>query len=184
MNGKVFLILVVTSIFIAGQFTQYPFIAAVLRTRLDASPTTIAAFLAVYGLAGVFGSTLSAAAIDRLGAPRTATVSLGAVIIGLGLWVGSGGSLVFAGLGLAVWGCGGGPLVSAQQARLIAADPRAASVSVALNTSVLYAGQAIGTSIGGELMLRAEQTALIAAGISLILVALIVSLIAELRWRG
>jgi predicted MFS family arabinose efflux permease len=32
---------------------------------------------------------------------------------------------------------------------LIAADPMAASATVALNTSLLYAGQALGTTLGG-----------------------------------
>ena len=184
MNGKVVLILVVTSIFVAGQFTQYPFIAADLKTRLGAGPTLIASFLFLYGFAGVLGSTVSTAAIDRLGAPQTASTSLAVVLVGFGLWLASGSSVLLAGLGLAVWGCGGSPMISAQQARLIAADPQASSVSVALNTSVLYAGQAIGTSIGGQLMVRADQVAMIAAGISLILAALIVSLIAQWRWRG
>jgi len=38
-----------------------------------------------------------------------------------------------------------------QQARLVAAAPDLASASVALNTSVLYVGQAIGSGIGGLL---------------------------------
>jgi MFS transporter, DHA1 family, inner membrane transport protein len=38
-----------------------------------------------------------------------------------------------------------------QQARLVAAAPPLASASVALNTSVLYIGQAVGSAIGGVL---------------------------------
>jgi predicted MFS family arabinose efflux permease len=41
-----------------------------------------------------------------------------------------------------------------QQARLVAAAPSLASASVALNTSVLYVGQAIGSGIGGVLYAR------------------------------
>jgi MFS transporter, DHA1 family, inner membrane transport protein len=40
---------------------------------------------------------------------------------------------------------------SMQQARLVAAAPDLASASVALNTSVLYVGQAVGSGIGGLL---------------------------------
>jgi predicted MFS family arabinose efflux permease len=42
-----------------------------------------------------------------------------------------------------------------QQARLVAAAPDLASASVALNTSVLYVGQAVGSGIGGLLFAQA-----------------------------
>jgi predicted MFS family arabinose efflux permease len=41
-----------------------------------------------------------------------------------------------------------------QQVRLVGAAPALASASVALNTSVLYVGQAIGSAIGGFLYAR------------------------------
>lgn len=50
---------------------------------------------------------------------------------------------------VAVWGLGFASTNSMQQARLVAAAPPLASASVALNTSVLYIGQAIGSAIGG-----------------------------------
>jgi MFS transporter, DHA1 family, inner membrane transport protein len=184
VNGKVLLILAVTSVFVAGVFTQYPYIAAELKGRLGAGPNLIAGFLFLYGLAGVVGSTVSASAIDRLGAARTATTAIVVVLVGLALWSASGTSIVLAGAGLAIWGWGGGPLISAQQARLIAADPQVASASVALNTSVLYAGQAIGTSVGGQLVTGAGQASVGYAGLAMIIAALMISVIAQRRWRG
>ena len=55
---------------------------------------------------------------------------------------------------VAVWGLGFASTNSMQQARLVAAAPALASASVALNTSVLYVGQAIGSAIGGVLYAR------------------------------
>jgi predicted MFS family arabinose efflux permease len=41
-----------------------------------------------------------------------------------------------------------------QQVRLVAAAPPLASATVALNTSVLYIGQAVGSAVGGLLFAR------------------------------
>jgi predicted MFS family arabinose efflux permease len=151
-NRKIGLILCVTMIFIAGQFTLYPYIAVSLKTRFDALPATISLLFAVYGMAGVVGSVISSNVIGRFGAAKTVSMHLAIVLSGLLLWSGSGALLPVAIVGLLLWGYGGGPTISGQQARLIGADPDAASASVALNTSVLYAGQASGTYVGGALL--------------------------------
>jgi len=163
-NRKVQLLLVVTCVFLAGQFAEYPFVAAHLKTAVGADPSTIAA-----------------AAIDRLGGPRTTRVSLVFVMLGLLVWSLSGTSVLLAGLGLAIWGSGGGPAIAAQQARLIAADPMAASATVALNTSLLYAGQAIGTSLGGWTLSSGHASWSGVAAVTLIAVALLVSITAQRR---
>ena len=180
-NRRVQLLLVVTCVFIAGQFTEYPFVAAHLKSVVGAGASTIAILFAVYGFAGVVSSTIAAAAIDRLGAPRTTRVFLVFVILGLLIWSLSGASVLLAGLGLLIWGAGGGPAVAAQQARLIAADPNAASATVALNTSLLYAGQAIGTALGGWALAtgNAQRSGVIA--VTLIAIALVASIAAERR---
>ncbi len=77
---------------------------------------------------------------------------LAVVLVGLAVWAVGGTSLALVTIGLVAWGYGGGPAISGQQARLIMANSEAASTSVALNTSVLYAGQALGTTIGGFLL--------------------------------
>jgi predicted MFS family arabinose efflux permease len=183
-SRKVQLLLVVTCIFIAGQFTEYPFMAAHLKTAAGASASTIAMLLAVYGFAGVVGSMIAAGAIDRLGAPRTTRVSLVFVIVGLLVWSLSGASLLLAGLGLLVWGAGGGPSVASQQARLIAADPNAASATVALNTSLLYAGQAIGTALGAWALSSGREELSGAMAVTLIVTALVASIAAERRFSA
>jgi MFS transporter, DHA1 family, inner membrane transport protein len=178
-NRKVQLLLVVTCIFLAGQFTEYPFVAAHLKSAVGADASTIAILFAVYGLAGVVGSTIAAAAIDRLGGPRTTRMSLVFVMLGLLVWSLSGASVLLAALGLAIWGSGGGPAIAAQQARLIAADPMAASATVALNTSLLYAGQAIGTALGGWTLSNGHAGWSGVVAVTLIAIALLVSITAQ-----
>jgi DHA1 family inner membrane transport protein len=119
-----------------------------------------------------------------LGAPRTTRVSLVFVIVGLLVWSLSGASLLLAGLGLLVWGAGGGPSVASQQARLIAADPNAASATVALNTSLLYAGQAIGTALGAWALSSGREELSGAMAVMLIVTALVASIAAERRFSA
>jgi predicted MFS family arabinose efflux permease len=180
-NGKIGLILCVTMIFIAGQFTMYPYIAANLKMRFDAAPATISLLFAVYGVAGVAGSVVSANFIGRFGAPKTVSTHLAFVLVGLLLWSSSGALLAIAVAGLIVWGYGGGPTISGQQARLIGADPNAASASVALNTSVLYAGQASGAYIGGVLLSGNQTQWSGVVACTLLIVALLLSLAVQ-RW--
>ncbi len=183
-NRKVQLLLVVTCIFLAGQFTEYPFVAAHLKSVASAGASTIAILFAVYGFAGVVGATIAARTIDRLGGPRTTSVSLVLVILGMSIWALSGASVLLAGLGLAIWGSGAAPAIAAQQARLIAADPNAASATVALNTSLLYAGQAIGTTLGGWTLSsgHAEKSGIVA--VTLIAIALVASITAQRRFSA
>ena len=183
-NRKVQLLLVVTCIFIAGQFTEYPFVAAQLKSATGAGASTIAILFGVYGVAGVVSSTIAAGAIDRLGGPRTTRVFLVFVILGLLIWSLSGVSVLLAGIGLAIWGAGGGPAIAAQQARLIAADPNAASATVALNTSLLYAGQAIGTALGGWTLSSGHANWSGMVAITLVVIALLASVVAERRFSA
>jgi MFS transporter, DHA1 family, inner membrane transport protein len=181
-SKPVLLLLAVTTIFVSGQFTAYPFVAAELKSRLGADPDLIAILFAVYGLAGVAGSVVSAAAIGKLGAPRSISYALIAVSLGLVLWGGSGTSLAVAAIGLFLWGAGAGPAISAQQARLIAANPAVSSASVAMNSSVLYAGQALGTALGGYLLASGRLTGLAFIGVVLVCIALAMSLLVQRRF--
>ena len=55
-------------------------------------------------------------------------------------------------LGAAISSVGFAASNSIQQARLSAAAPALSSASIALNTSAIYVGQAIGSAIGGVLI--------------------------------
>ena len=181
-SRKILLVLAVTALALGGQFTVYPFIAAELKT-FGATTNLIAMLLGLFGVAGVLGAAVSTVAIGRLGAPLACTLCLIAVAIGLTAWSASAGAIAFAGISMFVWGFGLGPANSAQQARLIAADPPVASASVALNTSAIYVGQAAGTFIGGRLMTFGHASALGLVGAGLVALAIVGSLVARFRFR-
>ncbi len=149
-------LLAITCLFCIGVMVVYPYLAAALKSQHDASPGRIAGMFAVYGVAGVVGSLVSARVIGKWSAPRTVTVHLGFILLGLLCWSLDGlawfsDTYFWVVAGLVAWGYGGAPVTAGQQTRLIAIDPQAASISVALNASVIYGGSAIGTVIGGML---------------------------------
>jgi predicted MFS family arabinose efflux permease len=70
---------------------------------------------------------------------------------GLLVWSVGAGWLMAMGAGVFLWALGFSAINSMQQARLAAAAPDLASASIALNSSMLYVGQAVGSAIGGVL---------------------------------
>ncbi len=57
-------------------------------------------------------------------------------------------------IGILIWGMGFASSNSMQQARLVGTAPELASATVALNTSAIYVGQAVGSGLGGFLFAR------------------------------
>jgi hypothetical protein len=88
--------------------------------------------------------------------PRPGPGGVALVLAGLAAWTlaGAAPALVWPALlaAIALWGLGCFATNSAQQARLAALAPALASASIALNTSSIYAGQALGATVGGALI--------------------------------
>jgi predicted MFS family arabinose efflux permease len=68
---------------------------------------------------------------------------------------------------------------SAQQARLVQLAPALASATIALNSSAIYAGQALGAALGGSLIAQGLMADLHWFSLALIALALAVSLRAQ-----
>lgn len=153
-NRRIWLILAVSGCALTGQFIKYPFLVVEIREHLAADAWTTSALLAVYGCAGLLGTLLSTRVVNRLGVRITVSLWLGVIFVGLTAWSTVPALLPLAAATLFLWGSGLSPAIAAQQARLVEADPAAASASVAMNTSVVYLGQALGTSVGGQLLMH------------------------------
>ena len=180
-SSSIWGILCISGIAIAGQYMQYPYIVVELKTRLHADPFTTATLLAVYGCASILGTMLATRVVHLLGVRTTVSTFLGAILLGLILWTAKASFLPLVGVTLFIWGIGMSPAIAAQQARLIEANPLAASASTALNTSVVYLGQAAGTFAGGEMLVRghSELSAILAMGF--LALALTLSLLLHFR---
>ena len=106
-----------------------------------------------FGAFGLLGNVVMSRTIDRIGAERA--VMIGIVLMATSLLLFPlGTSMVLAALVSVPWALGCFSSNSAQQARLVALAPSLAAASVALNSSAMYAGQAIGAASGGWLITR------------------------------
>lgn len=176
-------VLAISSLAIAGQYIKYPYIVVDLKERLATDPPTTAALLAVYGCASILGTMIATRVVGLLGVRRTVGTFLCLILLGLILWISEPVHLVATALVLFVWGMGMSPAIAAQQARLIEADPIAASASTSMNTSVVYLGQAAGTLIGGELLIRGMTSQAGVLAVGLLAAALLISTVLHVRFR-
>jgi DHA1 family inner membrane transport protein len=150
-NRLVLLLLAITALQIAGQFSIFTFMAPLLSHLTGAGPDATAALFAIYGLAGLAGIVTASRIVDGWGAFNSSVLATGLVLTGMTIWSLGAGAYGMMAVAVAVWGLGFGAINSMQQVRLIAAAPAYGAASVSLNTSMLYVGQAVGSGIGGQL---------------------------------
>ena len=150
-NRLVVLLLLITTLYMAGQFVIFTFMGPLLTRLTGASADAVGLIFALYGLFGFLGVATATRIVDGWGAYRTSALFLTLVLAGVAGWALTAGHYLLMALSVAVWGSGFAATNSMQQVRLVTAAPPLASASVALNTSVLYIGQAIGSAVGGFL---------------------------------
>ena len=117
---------------------------------------------------------LMSRSIERIGAHRGVMIATASMALSLLLWP-LGTTLLLAALVSIPWALGCFSSNSAQQARLVGIAPALASGSIALNSSAMYAGQAVGAASGGALIARDQMAMLHWAGFALLLLAMAVS---------
>lgn len=161
----------------AGQFVQFAYLAPTLKVLFDSTPLQLSLVFAWFGVFGFIGNLWVSHRIDRIGAARAVAVSLGGMALSLALWP-LGANLWLLGLVLVPWALGCFAANSAQQVRLAGIAPALASGSIALNTSAIYAGQALGAATGGWLIAQDQMRLLHWAGLAVLLLALITSALA------
>ena len=164
----------VTVLFAAGQFVLFSYFAPYFKQQLQFSPTDLSLLFAWYGFFGFTGNVLMSRNIDRTGAPRAVMWSVGAMALSLLLWPLATNVLLVA-LIILPWGLGCFASNSAQQARLAGSAPTLASASIALNSSAMYAGQAMGAASGGWLIAQGRMLDLHWFGLAAMLAAMLVS---------
>lgn len=134
-----------------GQFTLFSYFAPVFKATFDIGPATLALLFLWFGAFGLVGNLWMSRHVDRLGADRAVLWSLGAMALSLLLWPLASGPASLAAV-LVPWALGCFASNSAQQARLVGLSPALAPATVALNTSAMYGGQALGSALGGGLI--------------------------------
>ncbi|MFT4102623.1 MAG: MFS transporter [Burkholderiaceae bacterium] len=154
-SRRLVLVLAVTLTTAAGQFVLLTYITPLLDAITGSRSAAIAGLMVMFGLFGVIGNVIATRRIDRLGADHAVLVSVWAMLAGLLLWglrdMAAATALAWPLLlgSIVLWGLGTFSTNSAQQARLYQTSPPLAPVSIALNSSCMYAGQTVGASLGG-----------------------------------
>lgn len=144
-------VVAVTALSAAGQFSLFSYFAPYYRQELRADALSVSLLFMWFGAFGLLGNLLLSRFIDRYGAARCATVMMACMAVSLCLWP-LAVSLPLMAAVLVPWALGCFSSNSAQQARLGAVAPALAPALMALNTSAMYLGQAVGAGSGGMLL--------------------------------
>ena len=182
-NRRLMLAVAVTAIQAAAQFTVLSFLVPSFKTLFNASPETISILLVAFGVTGVAGNIIGARMVDRIGAAKVTLLGLISMLTSHVLWLFVPGSWLLLVAFLLLWGIGCFSTNSAQQARLVMLSPPHAPVSVAMNSSAMYFGQAVGTAAGAAVLADvagpSAYTALALISVPLFIVSIAVSLLAD-----
>lgn len=153
-SRTILLLLAITMLQMSGQFVVFTFMGPLLNKLTEAGPDAIGMVFGIYGVCGFLGVVFATRIVDTWGPYRTSVLFTCLLLAGIAGWAAGAGSLVLMAVAVAIWGLGFASTNSMQQVRLVAAAPPLASATVALNTSVLYIGQAVGSAVGGLLFAR------------------------------
>jgi predicted MFS family arabinose efflux permease len=164
----------VTVLYAGAQFVLFSYFAPYFKQKLGLSPAALSLYFMWFGAFGLAGNVLMARYIDSLGASRA--VMIGIVLMAASMLLFPLGTTPWLAAAVSVpWALGCFSSNSAQQARLVAVAPALAAASVALNSSAMYAGQALGAATGGWLIAHDGMDSLHWAGLAGMLVAMVAS---------
>jgi predicted MFS family arabinose efflux permease len=166
-------VLAVSVLTIAGTFTIYTYLGAFLAGAAGIGTRGLAPVLMGFGLASAIGTRLGGTAADRWGGRPTVMLGgslalLAYLALSLSPMLGPDRAIPVLLPAIFLWGFSNWAVMTAQQARLVALAPDAASVSLSLNSSAIYLGGATGAAAGALVTSSgaAGQLSWVAAGFS------------------
>jgi len=167
--------LCVTALYFAAIFSVFSYVGAFLREYVGLAPEWIPAVLVAFGAAALVGTFGGGLLADRFGPTRLLYAICAAflAVFGLlGLLPGNTAVLVAV---FVAWGAIGFAFYAAQQSRLVAIAPRAATALLGLNASMIYVGTAAGAALGGAVIAAVGYRGLpLAAALLIVAVAALV----------
>lgn len=171
-------LVLVTACQSAGQFTLLAYAAPYYRQVFGASPEQISLMFAWFGALALAGNLVLNRMVDRVGAAPAVTFTLAMMAVSLLLWP-LAGSLPALALVVLPWAFSGFATNSGQQARLGGLSPQLAPALMALNTSAIYIGHALGATGGGWVIAHTGYAPLHWPGLAWMLLALALSVWAQ-----
>lgn len=175
------LTIAVTAIHAWAQFTVFSYFTVIIRTAFGPDRGWLTGLLVLFGVTGIVGNVAAVRVIDRVGAVRIIVVSIVTMTLANAVFaIGGSGPAVLV-VGTVLWGLACFAVNSAMQVRLVALAPALAPVSIALNSSAIYFGQAAGAETGGRMLAWHGIPALYWACLPIFGVAIVVCLWAARR---
>ena len=171
-------VVLVTACQSAGQFTVLGYMAPYYKQVFGANPEQISLMFAWFGALALAGNVVLNRVVDRAGAAPAVTLTLALMAVSLVIWSVADTLLALA-LVMIPWAISGFATNSGQQARLGGLSPRLAPALMALNTSAIYLGHALGASGGGWVIEHHGFGQLHWLGLAWMLVALALSFWAQ-----
>lgn len=175
----ILLVFLVTLLSMSGQFTMFAYIAPILKNAFGATPIMISSAFLIVGIAGVAGNYLASRIVEKFGVDKIIAAGLASLCLG---FIGYGlayGNFALAMIASLFWGLGSFSSNSLQQSRLAGLAPQIASATIALNTSFVYLGQAVGSKAGGYFMDMDKMTSLPWLSFAFMVAAIVISLFAS-----
>ncbi|MGJ7603810.1 MFS transporter [Variovorax sp. LT1R20] len=161
----------VTALQGSGQFVLFSYFGPILKQSFGADANTLSLMWALFGAFGLIGNMVVSRYIDRIGAGRMVLLTSSLIALSLFLWP-FASTLAWLAVVIVPWGLGCFATNSAQQARLVGLAPALAPGSVALNSSGIYIGQAVGAGLGGWLLANDAALWMSRVGLALLLLAI------------
>ena len=152
-------VLLVTLLSMSGQISVLGYLGPILKQVTHATTLQISLAFAIAGGAGVIGNTLGSNMVRSMAVHKVIAWALLSLCVGFVVFTLMFGNYWGMIAGMALWGLGTFSSNSLQQSRLVQLAPPLASATVALNTSAVYLGQAIGSGVGGQ-MIKGGATAM------------------------
>lgn len=156
-HGPVLQTLAATTVWAAGVFTVFTYIAIPLRD-IGLTPAAIGFALLVFGIAAAVGNTAGGRLADRFGPAAIAALALAQLIVVLTLqsvtlkYVPADIAGYAMLLLLFLWGLAGWAFYVAQVITLVRLSPEAPMIALSLNASAMYLGVGIGGAVGGVVL--------------------------------
>jgi len=152
-------LLALTTLALLGPFAANTYLGVLVEATLGVSGVALAGILMFFGVMSFFGSQFGGYGADRWPRERFLVGIFLVIIVAfalLSLAPRLGGAERAATLfaALTLWGLLGWAFPIVQQSRIVALDPSLASITLSLNTSALYVGAALGSSLGSLVVAR------------------------------
>ncbi len=153
VQPRVLHVLAVSVLAMVALFGAFGYLPTILESGVP--HTALPWVFVLFGTGQVLGNNRAGVWCDRLGAHRTMLIGLIGVAVGLAALTVGAGHLVSALVLAALIGFFGGMVTVPQQHRLFKVAPQAPTVALGLNGSAIYAGVALGASLGGVVLHQA-----------------------------